>query len=82
MNIHKIKDVKVLKYMIIEVTFYNEIIKEYDIKPLLKRFEAFKKLTDPETFNKVKVDVGGYGIVWNKNIDLSSEEIWKNGIDK
>ena len=29
--------------------------------------------------NNVKVDAGGYGISWNDNIDLSSNELWENG---
>ena len=25
------------------------------------------------------VDVGGYGIVWNDDVDLSCDELWENG---
>ena len=30
-------------------------------------------------FNSVIVDQGGYGIVWNDNIDISCDELWTNG---
>ena len=30
-------------------------------------------------FDQVKVDVGGYGISWNDDLDLSCEELWING---
>jgi len=40
---------------------------------------VFKELENEELFNKVRVDLGGYGIIWNEEIDLSSEEIWANG---
>ncbi|WP_423805896.1 DUF2442 domain-containing protein [Phascolarctobacterium succinatutens] len=30
-------------------------------------------------FNLVKVDVGGYGISWNDDLDLSCDELWENG---
>ena len=30
-------------------------------------------------FATVSVDVGGYGIVWNDELDLSYEELWENG---
>lgn len=80
MNFHTIKSVKPLKNMIIEVLFSTGENKKYDIKPLIKKIKGFEKLTDTELFNKVKVDIGGYAIIWNENIDLSSEEIWKNGI--
>ena len=26
-----------------------------------------------------KGDMGGYGVSWNDNIDLSAEEIWERG---
>lgn len=31
-------------------------------------------------FQQVKVDAGGYGISWNDEIDLASEELRLNGI--
>ena len=29
---------------------------------------------------KYKVDVGGYGISWNDEIDLSCDELWDNDV--
>lgn len=29
---------------------------------------------------QVKVDVGGYGISWNDEIDLSCDELYDNGV--
>jgi hypothetical protein len=51
-----------------------------DVKPLSDEIAAFLPLaSDRQLFNKVSVDGGGYGIVWNENIDLSSDELWYNG---
>lgn len=36
--------------------------------------------TNPELFVVVKVDIGGCGIFWNGELDLSADEIWENGI--
>ena len=80
MNFHIIKSVKPLDNLVIEITFANGTKKKYDVKPLMQRWEVFKKLQDAELFNKVRVDAGGYGIVWSEDIDLSSEEIWTQGI--
>ena len=80
MKFHTIKHIKPLENMILEVVFSNGEIKKYDMKNLIKNHEAFKDLENEKLFNKVKVDVGGYGVVWNDEIDLSSEEIWVNGI--
>lgn len=80
MEFHTIKSIKPLEDMVLEAVFFNGETKRYDMKNLIKKHEVFKGLENKELFNKVKVDIGGYGIVWNGYIDLSSEEIWKNGI--
>lgn len=76
---HKIKKVIPKDNLIIEVEFENEIKKIYDVKKVINKWSIFKNLKEKELFKKVKVDVGGYGISWNEDIDLSCEEIWKNG---
>lgn len=78
---HKIVEVKPKDNFILIVKFENGIEKQYDIKILMNKFEVFKELNNELLFKKVKLDVGGYGISWNENIDLSSEEIWNNGIE-
>ena len=79
MRFHTIKSIKLLENMILEAVFSNGEIKKYDVKLLTKKNEIFKELENKELFNKAKVDIGGYGIIWNDDLDLSSEEIWKNG---
>jgi len=79
-NIPRIKDVKPLKNMMLAVTFKNGVIKEYDVKPLVKSYEIFKCLENESIFNLVRVDAGGFGIAWTDDIDLSEYEIWQNGI--
>ena len=79
MNFHIIKSVKPLDNLIIEITFANGTKKKYDVKPLMQKWKVFNELRDIELFNRVRVDIGGYGIIWNKDIDLSSEELWENG---
>ena len=80
MDFHTIKLIKPLENMILEAVFSSGEIKRYDMKNLIKNNENFKKLENKELFIKAKVDIGGYVIIWNENIDISSEEIWKNGI--
>lgn len=76
----KVKEVYPLPGMRLSVIFANGATKVYDVVPLLSRFDAFKVLQDPNVFGSVEVDVGGYGIVWNDDIDLSCDELWENGI--
>jgi hypothetical protein len=75
----KIKTVKPITEKRIIVTFENDIKKIYDCSPLLKQ-ESFRPLASDTLFNCIKVDLGGYGISWNEEIDLSESELWLNGI--
>ena len=52
----------------------------YDCKRLFQRPE-FLLLKEEPFFKSVRVDVGGYGISWNDNIDISEYELWTNGIE-
>lgn len=37
--------------------------------------------TDRELFNRVQVDIGGYGISWNDDLDLDANDIWEDGTE-
>ena len=77
---HKLKDVTALADYRLCVQFAEGVTKIYDVKPLFERGEAFKALTTtPHLFYDVKVDVGGYGVIWNDELDLSCDELFANG---
>ena len=80
--IHKIISVKPLEKSVLLVVFQNGIEKTYDMRnlyPIFPQFEVFE--TDIELFKQVQVDVGGYGISWNDDLDLDAEDIWEDGIE-
>lgn len=77
---HKIKDVYALPGMQLSVLFSDGTTKRYDVKRLVTRIPAFGALEDETLFNNVEVDTGGYGIVWNDDVDLSCDELWDNGV--
>ena len=60
------------------IEFDNKQKKKYDITPLLKK-EMFSLLKNPAVFKAVKVEQGGYAVVWDNNIDLSEYELWSHG---
>ena len=76
---HKIKAVRIMPDCHICVSFSEGITKIYDVKPLFEKWDAFSALKDEKLFAMVAVDVGGCGVIWNDNIDLSSEELYYNG---
>ncbi len=77
---HKVKSVATLPNFKLSVQFSVGVTKLYDMKPLFERFPAFRYLKDaPAEFDCVSVDIGGYGIIWNDDLDLSCDELWENG---
>ena len=77
---HKVKSAAPLSDFKLSVQFSEGVTKLYDVKPLFERISAFRYLKDnPSEFDCVSVDVGGYGIVWNDDLDLSCDELWENG---
>ena len=80
MMFHKIKNVSALPDCKLSVQFSEGVAKIYDVKPLFEKMPCFAALKEhPELFASVYVDVGGYGIVWNDELDLSCDELWDNG---
>ena len=77
----KIDQVKALPNHRLLVAFQNGIVKEYDCAPLLQK-AAFRPLRDEALFAGVVVGAGGFGVVWNDEIDLSESELWLNEIER
>ena len=78
---HKIKNVSALPEYKLSVQFSEGVTKIYDVKPLFDKIPVFAGLKDNlQEFFNVSVDIGGYGIVWNDDIDLSCDELWENGV--
>lgn len=78
---HKIKAVNALPDYRLSVQFAEGVTKIYDVKPLLSKWAPFGALAEtPELFSGVEVDPGGYGVIWNDDIDLSCNELYENGV--
>ena len=77
---HKIKNVSPLQDYRLSVQFAEGCTKIYDVKPLFKQIPTFEALKDSHLFSDVTVDIGGYGIVWSDDLDLSCDELWENGV--
>lgn len=77
---HKIKSVTPLQNFILSVHFSEGVTKHYDLKPLFLKYKMFSPLqSQPELYYSVSVDTGGYGIVWNDDIDIACDELFFNG---
>ena len=77
---HKVKDVNALPDYRLSVQFCEGVTKIYDVTPLFEKLPVFAYLKNkPEEFSRLFVDIGGYGIVWNDELDLSCDELWEHG---
>lgn len=79
---YKVKSVMPMESYKLLVTFLNGTTKEYDVSSLFDELEPFQAIKHVSgLFNLVQVDLGGYGISWNDELDLSCDELWENGKD-
>lgn len=77
---HKVKSVSPLPDFKLSIQFCEGVTKLYDLVPLFDKIPAFNYLKDNSNeFVNVCVDVGGYGIIWDDELDLSCDELWNNG---
>ena len=80
--LHKVKNVNAMPDHKLSVQFAEGVTKIYNVAPLFEKYSFFMPLKDsPELFGSVIVDQGGYGIVWNDDIDISCDELWANGVE-
>lgn len=80
MGYPKIKNVKALENYKLEILFDNGVTKIYDFTPNFE-YEVFQALKDYSLFREVLVDLCGYRISWNGDLDMSEYELWTKGIE-
>ena len=78
MRYPKVKSASAIDDHTLLVEFDNNVKKKYDVNPLLSK-EMFYQLRNPAIFKSVKVEQGGYAVVWNSEIDISEHELWNHG---
>ena len=75
----KIVSAQVIDDRTLLIEFSQSEFKKYDISQLLSK-QMFAPLQNPSFFKSFKIEAGGYGLVWNEDIDVSEYELWKNGV--
>lgn len=78
---NKVKSVTVLDNYNLLIGFACGKNKIYDLKPLFEKYDNFCLLKDISVLKTAKVDIGGYGVIWGDELDLSCNELWDNGKD-
>ena len=73
------KNIKFLEGTSLEVTFIDGKVIRYDMAVMFKKYPQLEALKDRELFSKGHLDIGGYGIIWNDELDFSTASIYENG---
>ena len=76
---HKAIDLKFKEGTILEMTFQDGLVKQYDMAVLFEKYPQLKVLENRELFLSGKL-MGMYGIVWNDDLDIEAETIYEDGI--
>ena len=61
------------------LTFQTGEVKEYDISVLFDKYPQLTALKNRRLFSSGKL-MGGYGIIWNDELDLETETVYQDGI--
>lgn len=76
---HKVKNVFPLADFKLTIQFCEGVTKIYDLNLLFNQINAFNYLKEnPLEDENVSVDIGGYGIIWNDDLNISCDELWSN----
>jgi hypothetical protein len=71
------------------VEFENYVNRYYKMAPLLDKEiknppccpqKLYAPLADLHLFNKCELSPGGFAVLWGLDIDISMDEIWRNGL--
>ncbi|MBQ1406908.1 MAG: helix-turn-helix domain-containing protein [Eubacterium sp.] len=63
---------------VIEVTFRDGKVKQYDLAELFDKYPQLRPLENRDFFLSGRL-AGHYGIVWNDDIDLEAETVYMDG---
>ena len=78
---HKINHVIPLDDYRLGVQFVEGVTKIYDVKPIFDEIPVFQALKQNDLFQKAHVGPGGYGVIWNDELDLACDELFENGVE-
>lgn len=75
---HKITSLATLPNYVLLVGF-GDVYKQFDLKPYIEKYPPFRALTIDGLYKQAKIDIGGFGIIWNDDLDVSSEGVYERG---
>lgn len=78
---HRLTSIAKLQDFILLAGFNDGVFKLFDLKPLIRERPIFAKLKNvPGLYEQGRIDLGGYGIIWDETLDISAEGIYERGV--
>ena len=73
-NVRFLEDVK------LELTYQDGKIIRYDMSKLFSKYPQLEELRrNHDLFTNGHLDVGGYGVIWNDELDIDATSIYESG---
>ena len=81
-NMHYIATkVRFLQDVTVELTYQDGKVVQYDMSQMFKKYPQLEELRkNRKLFESGHLDVGGYGIVWNDELDFDATSIYEDGV--
>lgn len=76
---HKAIKIEYKEGTVLELTFRTGEVKQFDMKSMFNVYPPIAALNDRKLFTSGKLS-GGYGIIWNDELDLEAETVYQEGI--
>ena len=76
---HRAVELKLKEGTIVEVTFQDGKVMQYDMMKMADKYPVFLELQNRKIFEEGKL-FGNYGIVWSDDIDIETEVIYSDGV--
>jgi len=74
------KKVRFLEDVLVELTFQDGKIIQYDMSRMFSKYPQLEELRSKRSlFENGQLDVGGYGIIWNDELDFDAMSIYESG---
>ena len=72
-------ELKFLNGVKVEVTYIDGSVIKYDFSTMFSKYPQLKQLKDRKLFESGRLDPGGYGIIWNDQLDFDVQSIYECG---
>ena len=77
---HKAVKIEYRDGTVLELTFRDGCVKQFDLASMFEIYPPLRTLTDRAFFTSGKLSPGGYGVVWNEELDLEAETVYVDGV--